>query len=162
MNQTRERVFNAHSKPAIHHVSLFVADLEASIDFYTNGLGLEVCKDFDDIVGVHSAQYFPFQLESVFLKGAGDAYIELHPAVGADMSPPGFPMNHIALGVANVNQAYDDALRAGGKPFTIDLPDRQWDGAPLDVVMSGVDDEPMRMAILVGPSQELIELYEAS
>ena len=78
------------------------------------------------------------------------------------MMPPRFPMNHVALTVADVDAAYERALAAGGTPFGFELPSEPWDGSPLDVIMSGDAAEPMRMAFLQGPSGELIELYQAA
>ena len=78
------------------------------------------------------------------------------------MFPPGFPMNHLALCVFDVDDAYAQALTAGGMPFDLPVPNEEWDGTPLDVVRSGAWPEPMRMAFLQGPSGELIELYQAS
>ena len=71
-------------------------------------------------------------------------------------------MNHLALCVADVDAAYARALAAGAVPFEVPIPSEHWDGAPLDVIMSGNRPEPMRMAFLQGPSGELIELYQAA
>ena len=156
-----ERVFCASKAPLLHHISLFVADMEASSRFYVEGVGLTRREDFVDIVGLRSGRRFPFSVGSVFLEAGAGRYIELHPAGGGDMSPPGFPMNHFAFAVADVDAAYEQALSAGGTAFDIPIPDEEWDGAPLDVIMSGPHPEPMRMAFLQGPSGELIELYQA-
>ena len=101
-------------------------------------------------------------MASVFLEGGDGRYVELHPAGQGAMSPPGFPLNHLAFGVADVDAAYARALAAGATPFDIPVPGRHWDGAPLDVTISGDRPEPMRMAFLQGPSGELIELYQAA
>ncbi len=157
-----ERVFCAAAQPTLHHVSLFVSDLEASIVFYTSGLGLTLREEFDDIIGLRASGDFPFHVASIFLEAGDGRYVELHPAGDGAMSPPGFPMNHLALAVVDVDAAYDRALTAGATPFGFTLHTEHWDGAPLDVIMSGERPEPMRMAFLQGPSGELIELYQAS
>lgn len=157
-----ERVFCATDQPKLHHVSLFVTDLDASVKFYTAGLGLTVREEFDDIIGHRPAHKFPFEVASVFLECGDGRYVELHPAGDGEMSQPGFPMNHLAFAVADVDSAYGRALSAGAIPFGFTLPSEDWDGAPLDVVMSGNNPEPMRMAFLQGPSNELIELYQES
>lgn len=156
------RVFCPARLPTLHHVSLFVSDLEASTRFYTAGLGLTIRQGFRDIIGQRASGDFPFGVPSVFLEAGSGRYVELHPAGQWPMSPPGFPLNHLALGVADVDAAYARALAAGGRPFDIPVPAQQWDGTPLDVIMSGDRPEPMRMAFVLGPSNELIELYQAT
>ena len=156
------RVFRKYEQPTVHHVCLFVPDMDASVEFYTSGLGLTVREVFDDIVGVRATGRFPFGVPSVFLEGGNGRYIELHPAGDGEMMPPGFPMNHLALAVVDVDNAYERALAAGATPFGFELPSEPWDGTPLDVIMTGDNAEPMRMAFLQGPSGELIELYQAA
>jgi catechol 2,3-dioxygenase-like lactoylglutathione lyase family enzyme len=155
-------VFYPTTRPTLHHVSLFVSDIEASTKFYTVGLGLTVRDKFTDIIGRRAGGEFPFHVASVFLEAGDGRYVELHPAGDWPMSPPGFPLNHLALSVADVDAAYAQALAAGGAPVDIPVPNEKWDGTPLDVVMSGDHPEPMRMAFILGPSQELIELYQAA
>ena len=157
-----QRVFCPADRPTLHHVSLFVSDLEASTKFYVSGLGLTLREEFEDIIGRRAPGDFPFKVASVFLEAGHGRYVELHPAGQGAMSPPGFPMNHLAFGVADVDAAYARALDAGATPFDIPVPGQRWDGAPLDVTMSGGRPEPMRMAFLQGPSGELIELYQAA
>ena len=157
-----DRVFCSVKQPTLHHVSLFVSDMAASAKFYTAGLGLILREEFDDIIGLRAMGAFPFKVESVFLEAGDGRYVELHPAGDMAMSPPGFPLNHLALAVTDVDAAYDRALAAGGAPFGFTLHGEHWDGSPLDVVMSGKRPEPMRMAFLQGPSNELVELYQAS
>lgn len=157
-----ERVFCKADRPTLHHVSLFVSDIEASTKFYTSGLGLALRDEFKDIIGLRASGEFAFGVASVFLEAGDGRYIELHPAGEGAMSPPGFPMNHLALCVADVDAAYARALAAGAVPFEVPIPSEHWDGAPLDVIMSGNRPEPMRMAFLQGPSGELIELYQAA
>ena len=155
-------VFCSADRPTLHHVSLFVSDLEASTRFYTDGLGLTLREHFQDIIGRRVGAEFPFGVTSVFLEAGEGRYIELHPAGEGAMSPPSFPLNHLALGVADVDAAYARALAGGGTAFDIPVPDQHWDGTPLDVLMTGDHPEPMRMAFLQGPSGELIELYQAT
>ncbi|MEL7060983.1 MAG: SRPBCC family protein [Acidobacteriota bacterium] len=146
--------------PTLHHVSLFVSDLETSTEFYVSGLGLTLRERFEDIVGHRSGGDFPFGVASVFLEAGDGRYVELHPAGEETMAPPGFPLNHLALAVADVDDAYARGLSVGGAAINIPIPDEVWDGTPLDVMMSGERPEPMRMAFLQGPDGELIELYQ--
>ncbi len=157
----RDRVFCGSDEPILHHVCLFVPDMDASIAFYTSGLGLFLREEFDDIIGLRPPGRLPFGLASAFLQAGDGRYVELHPAGDGEMSPPGFPMNHLAFAVVDVDVAYERALVAGGSAFGFTIQGEAWDGSPLDVVMSGKRPEPMRMAFLQGPSGELIELYQA-
>ncbi|WP_415400769.1 VOC family protein [Tateyamaria sp. SN3-11] len=160
--QPDRRVFCPMQSSVLHHVSLFVSDMEVSTRFYTEGLGLTLREEFEDIIGLRGAHRFPFTVASIFLEAGEGRYIELHPAGDGEMSPPGFPMNHLAIAVLDVDAAYAQALAFGGARFDIPIPNEEWDGTPLDVIMSGPRPEPMRMAFLQGPSGELIELYQAS
>ena len=157
-----QHVFCPADRPTLHHVSLFVSDLVASTRFYTSGLGLTLREEFRDTIGRRASREFPFGVASVFLETGDGRYVELHPAGQRAMSPPGFPLNHLALGVVDVDAAYARALAAGAAPIDIPVPGQHWDGAPLDVIMSGDRPEPMRMAFILGPSGELIELYQAA
>lgn len=157
-----ERVFCEVDRPTLHHVSLFVSDMEASARFYTAGLGLTLKETFQDIIAQRASGDFAFEVASLFLEAGDGRYIELHHAGEGTMSPPGFPLNHLALGVVDVDAAYARALAAGATPVAIPVPENEWDGTPLDMVMSGDRPEPMRMAFLLGPSGELIELYQAA
>ncbi|MEM9083856.1 MAG: SRPBCC family protein [Planctomycetota bacterium] len=157
-----QNVFCSTDRPTLHHVSLFVSDLEASIKFYTAGLGLTLRERFEDITGQRAGEEFPFKVASVFLEAGEERYVELHPAGQGAMVPPGFPLKHLALGVADVDSAYTRSLSAGASAIDIPIPDQHWDGTPLNVLMSGEHSEPMRMAFLQGPDGELIELYQAA
>ncbi|MEM7581918.1 MAG: SRPBCC family protein [Acidobacteriota bacterium] len=152
---------SAPDQPTLHHASLFVSDLEASTKFYTSGLGLTLRERFEDIVGQRADGEFQFGLASVFLEAGDGRYIELHPVGPGALSPPGFPLNHLALGVADLDSAYARAISAGGSTIDIPVPDQHWNGSPLNVVMSGERPEPMRMAFLLGPDGELIEMYQS-
>jgi ketosteroid isomerase-like protein/catechol 2,3-dioxygenase-like lactoylglutathione lyase family enzyme len=158
----QEAVFyQAGARPDLHHASVYVADLDVAVRFYTEGLGLTVRKWFTDIVSRRGAGDVAFGLASVFLEAGNGLYVELHPAGQGDLLPPGFPLNHLAFGVADVDGAYSRALEAGGRPYDIHVAGFHWDGTPLDVEMAGQYPEPMRMAFLLGPNRELIELYQS-
>ena len=57
---TPEPVFCQVNRPTLHHVSLFVSDMEASKRFYTSGLGLTLREEFRDIIGLRESGEFPF------------------------------------------------------------------------------------------------------
>lgn len=70
-------------------------------------------------------------------------------------------MKRDAIAVADVDAAYRRAITAGASAAEIPIPDEQWDGTPLDVLMAGERSEPMRMAFLLGPDGELIEICQS-
>lgn len=161
-SKRRQRnVFFSANAPILHHVSLFVKDVGKAAKFYIDGIGLSLCEEFDDIIGRRTSGEFSFGVASVFLAAGEGRYVELHPAGNGEMSAPSFPLNHLAFGVADVDQAYNRALKAGGIAVEIPLPTERWDGTPLDVTMTGERPDHMRMAFLAGPSGELMELYQA-
>ena len=162
LNANEGGVFYSSDTPVLHHVCLFVSDMSVSVDFYTSGLGLKVHEAFDDIIGMRRSGEFQFNLASVFLQAGAGRYVELHPANDGEISPPGFPLNHLALTVKDVDAAYHRAIAAGATPFDVMIHEEHWDGSPLNVIMTGQHPEPMRMAFLQGPSGELIELYQAT
>ena len=159
--ELNDRVFCRTSSPVLHHVCLFVPDVDQSAKFYTEGLGLSIRETFDDIIGLRKSGNFAFRVPSVFIQAGEGRYIELHPSGDGEMQAPGFPLNHLAIAVVNVDETYQKALQSGGQPFGFSMQEADWDGTPLDVIMAGERSEPMRMAFLQGPSGELVELYQA-
>lgn len=78
--KANERVFCGASQPVLHHVCLFVPNVEASVKFYTAGIGLKVREEFDDIIGLRASRNFAFNVPSVFLQAGDGRFVELHPA----------------------------------------------------------------------------------
>ncbi|WP_395373447.1 VOC family protein [Marinicella sp. W31] len=159
--EINSRVFCGSNLPILHHVCLFVPDVDKSVDFYTNVIGLTVREEFEDIIGFTASRKFPFDVSSVFLEAGDGRYIELHPAGNMEMSLPQLPLNHFAFAVKDVVATYEKSIAFGCNPFGFEMKSNYWDGKPLDVVMTGSRPEPMRMAFFQGPSGELIELYQS-
>jgi glyoxylase I family protein len=147
--------------PGLHHVGLFVADVKAAVKFYTEGLGFTVRQEWPDATGTKGGDTYKFVLPGVLLDAGDGNYVELFPAGDGKLSPPSFPLNHFALRVADVDKAYARAIKAGAKPFEFKLPDKPWDGTPLDVKLGGDRPETIRIAFVLGPNGELIEFFHS-
>lgn len=91
------------------HTMLRVGDLQRSIDFYTNVLGMKLKRTTDR----------PEQKYSLAFVGYGDdpgaAEIELTYNYGVSGYDLGGGYGHVALGVPDVKKACDRIAEAGGK-----------------------------------------------
>lgn len=115
----------------IHKIALVTDDVEGSVKFYTETLGLEVIERFpvDD------------DEDYVFLK-AGDMILELMPKKTME-AEEGF--HHISFRVDNVDASTDD-LRSKGVPI---------EKEPFDAGTGGI-----RLAFFKGPNDMLLQLFE--
>ena len=92
---------------AFAHVCFIVKDLDASIDFYCNKLGLTHCFDFER----DTSERF-----GVYLHVAGRSFVELFRGEVADRAP-GQSFQHFCLEVDDVAAAVQ-AIRAQGVEIT--------------------------------------------
>lgn len=87
---------------ATHHVALFTRNFAAMEKFYSETLGFPITRRWDDV--------------TIIFINVGSTTIEL---IGRDTAPapdsePG-AFNHLALHVANVDEAYQELLAKGIK-----------------------------------------------
>ena len=115
----------------IHKIALVTDDVEGSVKFYTETLGLEVIERFP----VENDEDY------VFLK-AGDMILELMPKKSME-AEEGF--HHISFRVDSVDGSTED-LR--GKGVTIEK-------EPFDAGTGGI-----RLAFFKGPNDMLLQLFE--
>lgn len=115
----------------IHKIALVTDDVEGSVKFYTETLGLEVIERFS----VEDDEDY------VFLK-AGDMILELMPKKSMD-ADEGF--HHISFRVDSVDGSMED-LRSKG--VTIEQ-------EPFDAGTGGI-----RLAFFKGPNEVLLQLFE--
>ena len=91
------------------HTMLRVGDLERSIDFYTNVLGMRVLRRSDR----------PDQKYTLAFVGYGDeatnAVLELTYNYGVERYELGTAYGHVAVGVPDVKKACDEVRRHGGR-----------------------------------------------
>lgn len=93
----------------ILHTMLRVGDLQRSIDFYTNVLGMKLLRKKDYPEGEFTLAFVGYQPESE------GAVIELTCNWDTDKYDLGDGYGHIALEVDDVYQATDDIRQRGGK-----------------------------------------------
>jgi lactoylglutathione lyase len=92
--------------PRYVHTSIFVSDMAATIDFYTNKLGLKL---------LDGPRHFPGNADMAMVGADRNAYIEL--VYDLEEHPPYEPNNrleHLAVEVEGDIQAVVDGLRAKG------------------------------------------------
>ena len=88
------------------HTMIRVGDLEKSIKFYTNVMGMKLIKRKDYPEGKFTLVFLGYSQE--------DLQIELTYNWGISKYNIGDGFGHIALGVNDINQACDNVIAAGG------------------------------------------------
>jgi len=119
----------------VHHISLKAhdaAEFEAVKKFYTEVLGLSVCREW----------------AGGCMLSAGNTILELA-ASGAVAGDTGV-INHIAFSVDSVDSALATVAEAGCQPFM----------GPKDIAIPSEPPYPARIAFIRGPMNEQIELFE--
>ncbi|MCX2181978.1 VOC family protein [Streptomyces sp. SKN60] len=139
----------------LDHIAIRVYDLDASVEFYTRGLGFRFVQEWS-AGGVHRA---------AFLDAGDDRLIELFSP--ADTPPGGSPypldahrrpsdaaraenaaVVHLAVRTRNVPALYEQAVQAGARPM----------GGPFSVRTRGDTPMTFQAAFIFGPNDEVIEL----
>jgi len=105
------------------HVALKVKDLDKSLDFYVNKLGLTEMMSLPKPDGSPGVWL-------VYLRITDDQYLELFPGGMGDRAPgkDAVAINHICLGVENLDETIAHMKKAG-VPLTIQkkmAADRNW------------------------------------
>ncbi len=130
--------------PRLHHVALRSRDFDRSVRFYVEGLGL-------------GEPYFwnapPHVIRAAFIPAGEGGWIEIF-AIDADADSPAADersggMAHLALAYEDVSAAFDRAVAAGAQPLE----------APSTRTLQGDPPKQATLAFLLGPDNELIELY---
>ncbi len=137
----------------LHHLAIEARDFDASLAFYTEGLGLRIVASFEEE---------DRRVAMLGGPGAADdaAMIELFapsdsPNTALDEPESGrsgpSPLMHLAIGCDDVNAAVEAAVRHGGR-VTL---------SPRETTLIGRDgdaDRRVRYAFVRGPSGESVEL----
>lgn len=126
-----------------HHIALRAKNYEASKKFYIDALGMTMKGEWG-ADGDHGC---------MLCIGNG-GIVELYEG-GQEELPADFERRsgcffHLAIAVDDVDDAYRICLDAGAKAHI----------APCDNTIGSVPPMPIRMAFIVGPSGELIELFK--
>lgn len=123
-----------------HHVALRAFDFEATVKFYTEGLGFVQVQAWGE--GVKRA---------VLLDTGDGNYLEIFAGGNGEPKPEGY-FFHIALRTDNVDQAVETAVAAGAV-VTV---------APKDAVLGNTPPTPVRLAFVEGPNGESIEFMTST
>jgi catechol 2,3-dioxygenase-like lactoylglutathione lyase family enzyme len=134
------------------HVALLADDLDESLRFYREALGFERTYEWTQSATPEGRVVYTGR--GALIELGERTYLEQLP--GEPTNGTG-PVHHIALLVPDVDEAYQRCLAAGARAFSFD----GWDGAPLTVDLNGTPPARVRDAFVLGPSGELLELYES-
>ncbi len=125
-----------------HHVALQTKDIDASLRFYTEGLGFTLrakwATDSGKIIAlidIGNGSYFE-------LFSDGTPSEETEPKAGSFF--------HLALSVADTRQAFDRAVACGGVPHV----------APKEVVLGENGEIRAALSFVKGPDGEQIEFFQ--
>lgn len=124
----------------ILHTMLRVGDLQRSIDFYTQVLGMQLLRQKDYPDGKFSLAFLGYGAE------AENTVIELTHNWDTDAYDLGNGFGHIALEVDDVYKATDDIRQAGGKIIR--------DAGPMNAgttIIAFVEDPDGYQIELIGP-----------
>ena len=138
--------------PGFHHVAVRAVDFDATVRFYTEGLG---CTE-------HFGFSVPGRIDRAVFLDAGDGrYIEVFgsgstvQAEGRRRNPGEEPTEgallHFCLRVADVDASYARALAAGGVSRA----------APRTAALGGEPPAEVRIAFISGPNGEVIEFLNS-
>ncbi|MGW4983682.1 VOC family protein [Streptomyces mirabilis] len=138
------------------HVAIVCKDIDESLRFYRDGLGFTRTYEWSKSSHAGHACRHIYEGRALYIELGGNTYLELFPGGRDDTDSLPGPLQHIALIVPSVDEAYTNCLAAGGQAFPFD----EWPGDPTSVVLNGEPEAKARVAFVKGPSGELIELFE--
>jgi glyoxylase I family protein len=121
-----------------HHVAMRVRDFDASIKFYTEGLGFKV-----------RLAWGPEDRRVVLLDTGDGNYLEILGGGSTEFNPVGV-IGHLAFRTDDIEKA-TAAARAAGAEITVE---------PGGVTLSSDPPTPIQRAFFTGPDGELIEFFQ--
>jgi len=116
------------------HTAIWVDDIEAQLEFYCDGLGLERTREFD-LDGV----------TNTYVAGESDAEIQFKHD-GTERDPKPAQIDHLAVGIDDIDGTVDDLVEHYGSE-----------------VVEGprtVDEKDIRLAFVTAPEGYVVELIE--
>lgn len=121
----------------IHHISMYVKDLDTSVKFYCEVMGFKEAltwmKDND---------------RAIILDSGDGSFFELFESVGGNNQTGA--IRHVALRTLNCGSVIEK-VRAAGYEITME---------PRDVILSSNPPTPIRIAFFKGPDGESVELFQ--
>ena len=108
---------DAPVSPRFNHVMLYVSDLDASIEFYTDAFDLHVSQRLDEIVRIDSEGEHPSSVTMAFLKFPGQDFVfEL--AQRETEGNASAHYQHVGIDVLDIKQASERLKAAGAENFS--------------------------------------------
>ena len=123
----------------VHHIALRALDFDASMKFYTEGLGLKVRTTWQS--GANRA---------AMIELGGGSCIELFEGGVGEKTEPAMQAGewfHLALRTDDTDAVYQAALAAGAT-------------SKMEPKSAQIGDMPIRIAFVYGPSNEVIEFFK--
>lgn len=144
---------NAPATQGFHHVAIRARDFDATLRFYTQGLGCSVHYRFSVPGRIDRAAFLDIG-DGRFIEmfGAGSTVQSEGRRRRAEEEPTEGALLHFCLRVADVEAAYERALAAGG---TGRLP-------PRTNRLGGEPPAEVRIAFVTGPNGEVIEFLHSA
>lgn len=136
--------------PRFNHVMLYVTNLEASIEFYTNAFDLRVTNRLDTLIRIDAdGKEVARSVNMAFLKFTDQDFVfELaEHKLDSTSIPVAYLFQHVGVDVLDIDAAFKRAINAGGKELS---PIRK-------VKAKGVE---AKQAFIEGPDGERIELMQ--
>ncbi len=125
---------------SFHHAALSVSDFDASIKFYTEGLGFTMYRNWTAGTGKQIA---------LIDMGNGSYFEIFSDGQKVDCTPDAGAFLHLALKVDDTQAAYDRAIAYGAEPHK----------EPTQMELPSQPPIPVHLAFVKGPDGELIEFF---
>ncbi len=130
----------ARVSEGFHHVALRASDFDASVEFYTRGLGF-----------TPGISWGEGESRAIMLDTGDGNYLEIF-AGGTGERPGGGGVLHIALRTSDCDVSVEAARAAGARITT----------EPKDVEIASDPVTPVRIAFCEGPDGEVIEFFQSA
>ncbi len=132
----------------VHHLGIVVSDMNKSVDFYRNVLGLEVGEKWDFEPGATLGSSMRLPRRAVFIKVKNSSFELLDQGENTEKKPEGVSVNTVGLHhiAFNVDKIHDFAANLSRKGI-------HFSTGPVDL-------KDITVAFFEDPDGNMLELYE--